>query len=138
MHLLKALERHSFHRRGFQNKRVNCVRPLLWQTHLFLDRQKFKAKNGAFQCVTTVCEPPSLCFGFSSTSLVFSVLLCVQVSTSRPGGENPSYCPECVQHGHQGGADTAKQRGTRKRYSRKHHLHPCHWCMISHFIPHHR
>lgn len=66
------------------------------------------------------------------------VLLCAQVSTSRPGGENPSYCPECVQHGHQGGADTAKQRGTRKRYSRKHHLHPCHWCTICDYIRHNK
>lgn len=48
--------------------------------------------------------------------------VCVQVSTSRPGGEDSSYSPECLQHGHQGGADTAKQYGARKRY-RTHCIH---------------
>lgn len=83
VHLLKALERHSFSRRGFKNKKLNYVWPLLWQTHLFLDRHKFKEKYVALQCVTTVCEHPSFCFGFSSTSLVF---LCCCVHRFQPAG----------------------------------------------------
>lgn len=48
---------------------------------------------------------------------MFLGVLCAQVSTSRPGGENPSDRPERVQHGHQSGADPAAQRGARERYA---------------------
>lgn len=61
----------------------------------------------------SVSAPPAS--NFVSSSLCACVLSCVQVSTSRPGGENPSHCPECLQHGNQGGADTAKHYGARKR-----------------------
>lgn len=48
---------------------------------------------------------------------MFLGVLCAQVSTGRPGGEDPSDRPERVQHGYQSGADTAAQRGARERYS---------------------
>lgn len=54
----------------------------------------------------------ALCSGFRSPLTCVSVQ---QVSTSRPGGENPGHRPERVQHGRQSGADTAEQRGARKR-----------------------
>lgn len=67
----------------------------------------------SLQCETTVCQYLQLI----TLSLLHCVcvLSCVQVSTSRPGGENPSHCPECLEHGNQGGADTAKHYGARKR-----------------------
>ena len=74
------------------------------------------------------------CAFIASSSLYVCVLvLCVQDSTSRPGGEDPSYSPECFQHGHQGGADTAKQYGARKRYSTYHHHQQCEMLLTSYF-----
>lgn len=78
--------------------------------------------------------PPYLSFPhafiFISSSLYVCALSCAQVSTRWPGGENPSYSPECLQHGYQSGTDTAKQYGARKRYSIDYHYY--HWCVVSH------
>ncbi len=65
------------------------------------------------------------CYFHKPLSMFVFCCMCVGVqdSASRPGGEDPSYSPECLQHGHQGGADTAKQYGARKRYGTNHHHH---------------
>lgn len=84
MHLLKASKDIQTAGKEFQNKGLNYGWPVLLQTQqIFLDWHKFRDKLGTFQCVTTVCEHRTLCFGFSSTSLVF---LCCCVHRFHPAG----------------------------------------------------